>query len=291
MIIYLFVNNSVYSENRTEFADSLYKEGRYLPAELEYLRLKHSSSGLPDPLIDSRLALTYYRMGDFRKGLDAVQYLPGQMDFSVSYLRMYGSLRAGLIFNAVYEFDRIRNLPPDKLTDSQLDYANLLSGLFLLERGEYQKSLDYYRIFRDTAYDEKARSTAEKIAQEIENYSALPRKKPWLAGVYSAALPGGGHFYSGQTMAGLTALAVNLFFWGGAAYMYNLERETGKPHYGSGLFAAGGIVFYSASVSGGVAAARRYNQYQERAFQQNIRDIYFNTDFIEDTSGVFPADD
>jgi hypothetical protein len=271
--------------NGKNISDYFYLKRDFESATYEYSRKIYENQliNYEDPIVNAKLGLTWMRRNDFRKSLEIMER---RHEFTTAYLRMYASLKSGMIYNAVYEFDIIRNLPPEKLSSSQLDYANLLSGTLMLERGEYEKSLQYYKIFRNITSDDLARTTAEKIADEIENYTAIPKKKVWLAGILAAALPGSGHIYSGQTAAGITAFSVNFVLLGGAAYMYNLEQEAKRPHYVSGLFATGGLVFYGANVVGAVSAARRYNQYHERAFQQSIRDNFFNTDFIEDTSGV-----
>ncbi|MBI3394756.1 MAG: hypothetical protein HY042_02865, partial [Spirochaetia bacterium] len=90
-----------------------------------------------------------------------------------------------------------------------------------------------------------------------------------------------GQVYSGHYADGLTAFFFNAVFLGSAAAMYSLERRSNTKHTGSILLGAVGLVFYAANIAGGASAAVHFNLYQERTFQEKVRQSALNVDRAE----------
>ncbi|HNE25369.1 MAG TPA: hypothetical protein PLG78_19500, partial [Leptospiraceae bacterium] len=57
-------------------------------------------------------------------------------------------------------------------------------------------------------------------------------------------------------------------------------------HGGSIIMGILGLGFYLTNITGAAASAGRFNTFQERKFQQTIRDRFFNIDFVEQTSDI-----
>ena len=120
----------------------------------------------------------------------------------------------------------------------------------------------------------------------VDKYREVPRKSMFLAGLFSALLPGVGQIYSGHDADGITAFLFNGLFIGAASALYHLENRAETGHGASIFFGFVGLVFYISNITGAMASAKRYNIYQERSFQQRIRNRFLNLNFLERTSGI-----
>ncbi len=96
---------------------------------------------------------------------------------------------------------------------------------------------------------------AANLAGRLAGAEALPRKRRWLAGLLSAALPGAGQLYAGRSGDAVLSFVVNGVFAFGTYEA--LRQETYTAAGLMGLFSLG---FYLGNVYGALNAAERENQ-------------------------------
>jgi len=272
--------------------DRYYKNREYPLARIEYDRaIDATVSAQPDcsgsknncessrDSLRAKSALTMMRESRYR---DSLHLLEGS-SFPILYLRMFASLKGG--FRNRFLLDQ-GDILASNANPEQKDLARLLGGTLYLEDGDYAGARDYFaRVQKDTDSSE-IRNAAGATLTAMDKYEELPRKKPWVAGILSGLVPGAGQMYSRNVADGLTAFGFTTVFCGSAAYMNSLETKAGRSHTGSLITGVIGLGFYLVNITGGVASAQRFNNYHERKFQQEIRDRFFNIDFIEKTSGI-----
>lgn len=225
------------------------------------------------------LALSLIRTNRTEESLPYLRTAP----FSEAYVRLFALLKAGHPDRAMELWSTITRSP---FAPHEKELASLLGGSLYLERGDYPEARIHYRILNETTKSSTVKTASANLLQALDNYGSIPKKHPFLAGLFSALIPGTGQVYAHHTVDGITAFFFNAFFLGAAAYANRLETEAGRPHTGSTVLGSIGLVFYLANVTGAVQSARRYNFYYERKFQQEIRESFLNPDFIERSGSI-----
>lgn len=266
-----------------DFGDYFYKNEKYRLAGGEYEKalLRADETGRPAAELRAKLALSLMRSRDYAGSL---KYLNDRHPFALLYLRMYASLRVGYLDTV--RRDREYALRNQSFRPKQKDEVELLSGTVLLEQADYARAYEHYKQLQKESAEPAIRLAAGGVLTALEQFQKRPRKSGWLAGIFSSVLPGSGQWYAGHEVDGLMAFFFNAFFLGSAAALYDLERAADRPHTASGVFGFVGLFFYITNIVGAVASAKRYNMHQERVFQQEVRDRFFNTDYVERASGI-----
>ena len=266
-----------------DFGDYFYLQRKYNLAggEFEKALVQARNSERPTEMLRAKLALSLMRQ---RKYNESLRHLDERHPFALLFLRMYASLRVGYIDTVRRDREYARTNA--SLRPRQKDLVDLLAGTVLLERAQYEAAWEHYDRLQKETQDEEVRAVAGGVLTSMKAFEDRPRKSQWLAGFFSALLPGSGQWYAGHEVDGLVAFFFNAFFIGSAVALYDLERAADRPHTASGVFGVVGLFFYITNIAGAVASARRYNIYQERVFQQEVRDRFFNADFVERNSGV-----
>lgn len=271
----------VAAESPAELGDRFYARGEYDLARIEYERALAAASEADRRALQARIGLVEIRRERYRS---AVEALRDSGDFTQLYLKLFAALRLGWQNQALVEADRIERLPgADALGRGR---AQLLLGLVFLDRADYTAARAHYSfLMKDNEADE-VRQLSARVLSELDQYQQTPQKSPWFAGSLSAILPGAGQIYSEHYVDGVTAFFFNSMFLGSAAIMYDLEQRANRPHVASAAFGVVGVFFYLANVFGAAQSAQRYNTYQTRLFHQEVRDTFFNVDYVDRTSGI-----
>ena len=98
-------------------------------------------------------------------------------------------------------------------------------------------------------------------------------------------MPGSGQAYSGHYADALIAFFVNAVFIAATFTLYDLELSAKRPHYASITMGVLGLGFLcSKTLAVGIQSANRYNNFKERQFHQQIRNDFFNTEYVEKVS-------
>lgn len=124
------------------------------------------------------------------------------------------------------------------------------------------------RLF-ETFEIQHVRKHAQTYGPIMAAVDDLHYRKPWL-GTTLSIVPGGGQFYAGQWMDGLSSL----FLVGVSGFeAYRLFRKRGPDNILAwGLVGLSGS-FYIANLYGGQRAVKRYNERQDARIQQVLDDV------------------
>lgn len=261
-----------------EMGDSYYRQKQYPLARIEYDRALLAPGASADRL-QAKSALSLMRTNHFRDSLQTLQ----SSSYEQRLLRMYAAMRAGFRSKMLLEQGEILDSP---VTESRKEIARLLGGTLYMEEDDHERVRDYYGRLQKEALDSQVQFAARDTLLALDRFESVPRKSPLAAGILSAFVPGAGQIYSKAVSDGLTSFAFTAVLGGSAAYMNHLETRAGRSHAGSlltGLLAAS---FYIAGITGATAAANRYNAFHERQFHNEIRERFFNLDFVEKSTGI-----
>lgn len=264
-------------KSHEEMGDTYYRSGEFRLARIEYDRARES--GADRERLEAKSALGLMRENRFRDSLSILS----MSSYSHRYLRMYASMRAGFKNRMLIEQSEILDSPVE---EHRKELARLLGGTLYIEEDDHERVRDYYARLQREAMGEDVRFAARDTLLALDKFESVPRKSPWLAGALSALLPGSGQVYARNASDGITSFAFTAVLGGSAAYMNYLETRAGRPHTGSWIAGLVALGFYASGITGAVSAANRYNAYQEREFHNEIRERYFNLEFVEKTSGV-----
>lgn len=215
---------------------------------------------------------------------DALVLLDQNDSFMHAYLRMFAGMRLGWLHQVHTERERITTIRGVGRVEQER--VQLLESALLLEEDQFPAANAILSELATTAVDQEVRRRSTQALDAISSYEDRPHKSPWLAGAFSAVLPGAGYAYSDQWADGASAFLFTAATVGPALIMYDLERAADRPHIGSAVFGLLGLVFYVINIMGSSAAAVRYNNFQTRQFHERIRDNYFSVDYAAEASGV-----
>lgn len=267
-------------------ASQLYREKKYSLAALEYERLLRGPLAAEDK---NRYAtfLAFSYLGDYNYSASeaALDSYSDPEFFPARLLLLYSSLREGRITRSLA---LKRQIEQGNHSADEKDSAALLSGTLFLEENRLADALKYYERLGRISRDPWIASRAGQLSEKINIFSKTPQKKAWLAGLSSALLPGSGQVYARHEIDGLVAFGFNFLFIGSAALLYQMERETGRPHAGSIVMGSAALFFYTTNIAGAMASARRYNHYQARHFHNQVRSELFERDTLERLSRIEP---
>lgn len=105
-----------------------------------------------------------------------------------------------------------------------------------------------------------------KAMRLLEEYDAIPRKSPFLAGLMSAVLPGAGYFYAERYGDGIMAFVINgLSVAGALSAVYNENYAL------AGIVGGIGAPFYLGSIYGSANAARKWNAAIRNDYRNRIQ--------------------
>jgi TM2 domain-containing membrane protein YozV len=239
------------------FADELLRRGDHYRAITEYERFLYLYPEHPDvPTVRTRIAAAYYR---------GAQWDEASQRF-LSIQEQYADQEAG----------RLAGLYLAAIALKQHDYGRALDALEAFERAypddprrgdtatqrvlanlRWQRPNDGRAVFQEEAWTNGP--AALRISLEnVEEWKALPRKSPVLAGALSAALPGAGQVYVGRWGDAALAFVLNgLFFWGTYEAFANDEDVAGS------LLLAMDATWYLGSIYNAVNGAQKANRLRE----------------------------
>jgi tetratricopeptide (TPR) repeat protein len=109
-----------------------------------------------------------------------------------------------------------------------------------------------------------------EVKEVLSNNSAIPSKKPYLAGALSI-VPGAGQLYCRRYEDAIYAFIVNLgLIWGAVDAFDNEQFGLG------GLLSFIGLGFYTGNIYGAVNDAHKYNDRQTRRFVDQLKQYQVN---------------
>lgn len=244
-------------ENVRKFADFLYEQGDYLRAAGEYERYLFYIPQESEQ-IRYRIALCYRFAGQTEQAIQNFQMLLHRHPKGRFVSRAYYQIGATYFLTDQYEQSvRFLNETLPHITDTpQHAEAKQLVGLSYLMQKQWSEAGEVFKTLRGS----KVASVSQK-AIVYHNYAEtgvhLPTRSPFLAGIFSAVVPGTGRIYTGRLSEAITSLfLVGITGW--QAYD-GFQRDGLSSVKGWTLGTISGI-FYVGNIYGSVISARVYNQ-------------------------------
>ena len=270
-----FSQNAV---DRLDFAESLMAEKDFFRAITEYKRIAFYSS---DEEVKRNcayaIALAYLKSNHFSLSLaylDALVNLPQVPE----KLFLKTNLLYGINFYCLHEPGLARNYFDKSVHADTSGMPELFLGLLSAENSEWKEASGIFRAAADKAGTTGYGLLAVDLAKEILKGETLDSRSPFLAGMFSAVLPGSGQAYTGHWFDGLNSFTmVGLFgFATYLAFSYESQRNNGYYVY----TAISGIItslFYFSNIIGAARTAEYYTAKQRQDFLHGIRDRIFDT--------------
>lgn len=236
-------------------ADSLYENGYYELAHIEYERIFFSNPKLkmnPDKRLNNTDALLQFNNA---QGIEALQLM--KPDFPELEPELNIKMARGFIKRGDYYQARA-----------------------LLKQTEEKKLLGLTYLLDDhplLAHDVFLNSGDHEIAQEIQLYIRKPKKSPETAVLLSIICPGAGEIYAGNTRLGIMDFLLNL---GSGYLMYNALRQ--KKYVDATLvFTFLFQRFYRGSIYNAQRSALAENEKQRQTWLEHIYYKHFACSGIE----------
>jgi len=233
-----------------ELADSLYANGCYDLARVEYERVFFCDSAFFADSSRPRLNLAYCRLetDDFgaREALD-------------SLARIWPELKPQILaFLARYYLKAGNYAAADEYASAAGEAK--LTGYARLKDERLTEARDAFSEARE-----------DGLAGAIDDFKARPRKSAFTASILSFLCPGSGELYAGNVRLGITDFLLNA---GSGFLLYNALRQ--KQYVDAGLVLSFLINrFYFGSIRNAQRSAEQYNERKYRRWLEGIEKEYF----------------
>jgi tetratricopeptide (TPR) repeat protein len=260
--IEILFTQEIYDEG---FADYLFREGEYYRAITEYYRLiyQYTDSTKKTELFKN-IGLCYYYGADYQRYITF-------FNKKQHYFETKPTIRTEMELYLGKSYYHLNNyqtaISTLEWSDISLDNSffsetQFFLGIVYSRAFNWQKAIEKMQsIEQDSPY----KAAAENFSRSLQNSSKLPEKKPVLAGILSAIIPGSGYIYSNRVGTGISALVINgLLIW-------TISDAIKKEQYGlattAGFF---GIGWYVGNIKGSVDAANGYNTHIRNEFIDTV---------------------
>jgi len=158
----------------------------------------------------------------------------------------------------------------------EMSLAEKSTSLLSSPKSIAEARLSFSVLKRETVYtDSSIKDISEGMIDLRNRYVNTPRHSPFLAGTFSAILPGAGKWYIGYKQQALTAFIANILFAAQAAESY-AKAGVSSPQFiiTASLFG----IFYSGNIWGSVLAAKKKKRDHLNEIEYEILDHY-HTEF------------
>lgn len=275
--LFLSYNNAPNEDTRTSdssFALYLFQEKEYYRAATEFMRLAfYLRDTSQKAYYYSKVGMCFY-LGEDYEGY--ISFFEKNRDLFRKSELLY--TRMNLILGKVYYHQK-----KYKKAISTFEWSNIHEDEQLFNELQYNMGLSYARLFEW----EKAANCFSKINPKTPLGTSvkslkdsillgeyLTTRKPSLAGILSAVIPGAGYIYSDRTQTGIISFIVNgLFVW-------SVKDAIKSKNYGIasalGFF---GIGWYIGNIVGSGKAAIDFNKKVRNDFIDKTIREYETTEF------------
>jgi len=248
-------------ENSKQFASYLYQSKQFELAAIEYERLLFLDT--ENDSIKFKLLSSYFRNGDYSKAIKRSKKLYSEITyFTDPVANLYLKL---LVLNEDYiTFEKVY---------AKIPLSNNSKVIYKLHKHiltrEWQQAYTTYNQMSDFSFTYK-----EEFNELLERSKDPKTKKPWLAGIFSAIIPGTGKFYTGNYKDGIFSLLVV----GGTAFQaYRGFNKDGLSATSGWIFGAVATGFYAGNVYGSIKSAQVYNENYWLAIEDETRILINNS--------------
>lgn len=248
--------------NSFRYAKHLYAKGDYDDAITELNRCIFLSAEKGKKNVLEMLLISYRKTGQYAEILEASRKLypegnyPDQIKTEMHYsFILSNELHFGSHFLTNNEFT-------SPLQQVRFDVA------YQVFNNRYQEALDRLKLF-GPATDE-GRLFTQKATVMLNEATNTRYKSPFVAGMFSAIIPGAGKFYANRKKDAIFSFVLTV------AAAYQSYRAFNKNGIGSVVgWVYGGLAggFYIGNIYGSVQAAKKTNQFVNDKYHDQIRTV------------------
>lgn len=263
-------------QNMLRFADSLYEEGDYLRAAMEYRRYLSAFSPPAEEAgrILFRIA-TCYRSGG-RADTALTYYYKLVQEFPASPLRSEALLQSAYTWFSLGKYEAVGDSlsPIEFPADDNPVYRQkqtALMGASLLMQSRWKEAL--------SRLDNSPPGESYPLTTTLKSISLrgtkLAYKSPFIAGALSFVIPGLGRIYAKRTMDGLYSLmTIGLAGW----QAYDGFHKDGISSFKGWAFGVLGSILYVGNIYGSAVSVQIYNVRIREKLHNEVR-LLINANF------------
>ena len=245
-------------DNVLKFADYLYDQGDFIRAAAEYQRFLFYKPAEKEQ-IRFKVALCYRLGGKPQWAIHTLETFLDENPKSGLSSRAYYEIGVSYFLLKQYEESKgylETSLP--RISDMRVKAeSQQLIGLSYLMQKQWSKAEKIFNVLESsdvTEVNEKA-IVYSKYAKQGKQ---LPIRNPFLAGLFSAVIPGSGRFYTGRIGDALTSIfIVSLTSW----QAYDGFRRDGISSVKGWTLGTLSGIFYLGNIYGSVISAKVYNRH------------------------------
>ncbi len=249
LLILFFISS--YAEINEKFANSLYENGNYHEAVLEYERLCFfNKDNSHMPFWKYRLGLAHFNLENYSKAINSFNALKNKTNYSDSAkLRIAESF---IILDKPSVVDSI-------LCNLTIPEAFFVRGYSMFLLNKFSSARELWSNIDSTNYLFVKSSSIINIAEDINKI----RNKNYITAGALSLFPGLGHVYTKRYGDGFFSFSIISVFSGITYYYYYHGATTRAYTFGTitGLF-------YTGSIYGSLVSVKLYN----RSIKQNLLD-------------------
>lgn len=250
-----------------DFADYLFSNKDYQRAIGEYKRIFYSTTDTIEREY-SRFLLgeIYLQTNDYGQ---ALQYFTNDK----SMLCKYNQAR---VYLAQAQFDKVRQVLNGFNDDSYRAHKVILIGVSYLEQGDYTNGSQYLKTHADFN---------NKFINDLSKFdgTGIKHRNRLLATVLSTIIPGAGQIYSNRLGDGIyslltvtTCALITSYYW---------RNDNSKIKFS--IFALLTTFFYAGNIYGANIAARDFNDYETKKYQNRIFNLLQEVKLVPDYKKLF----
>jgi predicted negative regulator of RcsB-dependent stress response len=246
------------STSTLSFANHLFDTGDYYRAITEYQRfLFLFPKSDKTELANLKIALSYLEGKKYDIAFDSLDKIASRKNnqyAQTARLRLAGGLYEEKQYN-----NAIAVISPLKCMPDNKDAREVFLGLCQLHNSNLQQAKSHFSTIKQNSLLSKE---LHNICNEYEN---ITYKNKWVAGTFSAILPGSGQLYVKRPHDAAWAFLLNSIFLSAAYYAFDNDEVI------AGIFAASlEAVWYTGNIYNAANGAKKYNQYQDNVFFKDL---------------------
>ncbi len=244
------------------FANSLYEEGDYKGALLEYKRLLTlSNRKTKDSLIYFKIALCYEKQKDYKNAISNYQLSVYENELSL--------FKIAINKTRIKEYNESLNYIKENKKEINFDKIGVVYTINLISISNYTLAKEY--MLKNSPFEENYyNSLRNRLDKILKGYEKLPEKNPYLAAFFSVIIPGSGKFYSEKWFDGLFSLS---FISSTAIFATLYFMNNGLTSWQAWTLVGTGVVFYFGDIYGSFKAAENYNKQKLNKLEKEKEEI------------------
>jgi putative component of membrane protein insertase Oxa1/YidC/SpoIIIJ protein YidD len=262
------------NSNDTSFAENLFISREYYRAATEYMRLKYyATDSLQTIEYLRKIGLCYYFGESYEQ---FIRYMKENNERLKIHKSILSEMKI-LLSKSYYHLGNFQHATSileianvsenDKLYD---DYKFIL-GVCYAKLFQWDESLENFSAIR-SSYNQS--EIVKTIKVSLTDIGDFPKRTPWVAGTFSAVLPGSGYLYAGRPQTAITSFIVN------ALLAWSVRDAIRHKSYGlTATFGFFGLGWYFGNIIGSINAVNEYNyQVKNNYVDKLLKDVNIDTE-------------